>query len=156
MRINKRLFYGIIFAVIVIVVIIIVKFVFVSEKGKILSIIKEGKAAIEAEDAAKSMSYVSLQYSDDYGLKYLMVQRILIEVFKEFDGFNVILNNIEIEVNEDKAIATFDLRVNVTLHNQQGYLVGTNDGPARVKMDFIKERFKWQVVKVAGIKMPYK
>ncbi len=102
------------------------------------------------------MSNVSLQYSDDYGLKYLIVKRILTDVFKEFEGFKIALDNIEIEVDkkEGTAVASFDLRVIVTLHNQPGYLVGNSNSPAKVKMYFIKERLKWQVVKVSGIRMP--
>ncbi len=157
MRISRRLFYGIVFILIVACAILIIKFAFASEKKKILNVIYEGKAAIEAEDVAKCMSHVSLQYLDDYGLRYLIVQRILTEAFKTFDGFKVFLDNIEIEVdnNKEKAVASFDMRIVVTLQNQPGYLVGTNDGPAKVRMYFIKERLKWQVIKVDGIKVPY-
>lgn len=157
MRINRRLFYGIVLVLIAAAAALIIKFAFASEKKKILKTIYEGSAAVEAEDAARCMSYVSLQYLDDYGLKYLVVQRILTEVFKTFDGFKVLLDNIEITVddNKEKAVASFDLRIIVTLQNQPGYLVGTNDGPARVKIHFIKERLKWQVIKVEGIKAPF-
>ncbi|MBI5180190.1 MAG: hypothetical protein HZA05_02155 [Nitrospirae bacterium] len=154
MRINKKLFYGIIILIIIVIAAAIIKFILVSEKTRILKIINEGRAAIEAEDVEKCMSYVSLQYSDDYGLKYLIVKRILIDVFKEFDGFKVLLDNIEIEVKEDKAVAAFDLRIIVTLHNQPGYFVGSTESPAKIKVYFIKERLKWQVVKVSGIRMP--
>lgn len=156
MRINKKLFYGIIILIIIVIAAIVIKFLLVSEKSRILKVINEGRAAIEAEDIEKSMSHVSLQYSDDYGIKYLIVKRILIDVFKEFDGFKVLLDNVEIEVNkkEGTAAAAFDLRVIVTLHNQPGYLVGSTDSPAKIKMYFIKERLKWQVVKVSGIRMP--
>lgn len=154
MRINKKLFYGIIILIIIVIAAIIVKFFLVSEKSRILKVINEGRAAVEAEDVEKSMSHVSLQYSDDYGIKYLIVKRILIDVFKEFDGFKVLLDNIEIEVKEDKAVASFDLRIIVTLHNQPGYLVGSTDSPAKIMMYFIKERLKWQVIKVSGVRMP--
>ncbi len=157
MRINKKLFYGMVILIVIVVSAIIIKFLLVSEKSGILKVINEGKAAIEAENIEKSMSYVSLQYSDDYGLKYLIVKRILADVFKEFDGFKVLLDNIEIDVNkkENTAVAAFDLRIIVTLHNQPGYLVGLTDSPAKIKMYFIKERLRWQVVKVSGIKMPH-
>lgn len=157
MRINKSLFYGIVFVLIVVAAALIIKFVFASENKKILKVIYEGKAAVEAEDVPKCMTHVSLQYLDDYGLRYLVVQRILTEAFKTFDGFKVLLDNIEIEVdnNKEKAVASFDLRIIVTIQNQPGYLVGTNDGPAKVRMYFIKERLKWQVIKVEGIKAPY-
>ena len=154
MIINKKLFYGIIILMIIVIAAIIVKFFLVSEKSRILKVINEGRAAVEAEDVEKSMSHVSLQYSDDYGIKYLIVKRILIDVFKEFDGFKVLLDNIEIEVKEDKAVASFDLRIIVTLHNQPGYLVGSTDSPAKIKVYFVKERLKWQVIKVSGIRMP--
>ena len=156
MRINKKLFYVIITLIIIAIAAIIIKFLFVSEKSRILKVINEGRAAVEAEDVDKCMSYISLQYSDDYGLKYLIVKRILTDVFKEFDGFKVMLDDVEIEVNnkEKTAVAAFDLRIIVTLHNQPGYLVGTTDSPAKIKMYFIKERLKWQVVKVMGIRMP--
>ncbi|MFZ3066271.1 MAG: hypothetical protein WA277_13425 [Nitrospirota bacterium] len=154
MRINKKLFYGILILIIIVIAAAIIKFILVAEKSRILKVINEGRAAVEAEDIEKSMSHVSLQYSDDYGLKYLIVKRILIDVFKEFDGFKVLLDNIEIEVKEDKAVASFDLRIIVTLHNQPGYLVGSTDSPAKIKVYFVKERLKWQVIKVTGIRMP--
>jgi hypothetical protein len=154
MRINKKLFYGIVILIIIIIAAIVIKFLLVSEKSRILKIINEGRAAVEAEDVEKCMSHISLQYSDDYGLKYLIVKRILTDVFKEFDGFKVLLDNIEIEVKEDKAVASFDLRIIVTLHNQPGYLVGSTDSPAKIKVYFVKERLKWQVIKVSGIRMP--
>ena len=156
MRINRKLFYVIITLIIIAIAAIIIKFLFVSEKSRILKVINEGRAAVEAEDVDKCMSYISLQYSDDYGLKYLIVKRILTDVFKEFDGFKVMLDDVEIEVNnkEKTAVAAFDLRIIVTLHNQPGYLVGSTDSPAKIKMYFIKERLKWQVVKVTGIRMP--
>lgn len=154
MRINKKLFYGIVILIIIIIAAIIIKFLLVSDKSRILKVINEGRAAVEAEDVEKCMSHISLQYSDDYGLKYLIVKRILIDVFKEFDGFKVLLDNIEIEVKEDKAVASFDLRIIVTLHNQPGYLVGSTDSPAKIKVYFVKERLKWQAIKVSGIRMP--
>ena len=156
MRINKKLFYVIIALIIIAIAAIIVKFLLVSEKNRILKVINEGRTAVEAEDVYKCMSYISLQYSDDYGLKYLIVKRILSDVFKEFDGFKVVLDDVDIEVNnkEKTAVAAFDLRIIVTLHNQPGYLVGSTDSPAKIKMYFIKERLKWQVVKVSGIRMP--
>jgi hypothetical protein len=155
MRINKKLFYGIVILIVIIIAAIIVKFLLVSEKSRILKVINEGRTAVEAEDVDKCMSYISLQYSDDYGLKYLIVKRILTDVFKEFDGFKVMLDDVEIEVNkkEKTAVAAFDLRIIVTLHNQPGYLVGTTDSPAKIKMYFTKERLKWQVIKVSGIRM---
>lgn len=54
MRINKKLFYGIIILIIIVIAAIIVKFFLVSEKSRILKVINEGRAAVEAEDVEKA------------------------------------------------------------------------------------------------------
>ncbi len=148
---SKKLIYGTIGITLIVVGFLIVRYYY-SDERRIKKIIEGGKRAVEAEDTIKCISYVSIHYSDSHGLNYILVKRVLEEVFREFDGFEVITKDLKVTVNDDTAKAEFKGAVIVNIGGMRGFLVGGNDGPAVIRVNLNRERFRWKIVRVEGIK----
>lgn len=151
---GKKLVYVIVLLVLLVIGFSTIRYYY-SDERRIKRIIEGGKRAVEAEDIRRCMSYVSIHYSDSHGLNYILVKRILEEVFREFDGFEVITRELRVTVNNDTATAGFKGAVIVNIEGMRGFLVGGNDGPIEIKVDLNRERFGWKVVRVEGIKPPF-
>ncbi len=151
---GRKFVYGTIAVILIAVGFFIIRYYY-SDERRIKRIIEGGRKAVEAEDIKRCMSYVSIHYSDSHSLNYILVKRILEDVFREFDGFEVITRELRVTVNNDTATAEFKGAVIVNIEGMRGFLVGGNDGPIEIKVDLNRERFGWKVVRVEGIKPPF-
>lgn len=151
---GRKFIYGTIAVILIAVGFFIIRYYY-SDERRIKRIIEGGRKAVEAEDIKRCMSYVSIHYSDSHGLNYILVKRILEDVFREFDGFEVITRELRVTVNNDTATAGFKGAVIVNIEEIRGFLVGGNDGPIEIKVALNRERFGWKVVRVEGIKPPF-
>ncbi len=126
----------------------LIKFVFVTDEKKIIRVIEAGEKAIEAKDLDGCMKRLSYNYSDEYGLGYLQVKKFLERFFQEFEEIEIEKDVLKIEVKDEEAQASMNLRVIVTVQNQRGYLIGSSESPANIKIDLEKVRTKWLVKRV--------
>lgn len=123
------------------------------DKWRVSGVIKGVEKAMEHEDAEKIMSGISLKYTDDYGFNYPMVKRLLSDLFKDFENFDVTIKNPVIQIKEDTATAKFDMWVAVDWNdNPSYYIVGTNRSAAHIRAFFAREFLSWKVVRVEGVK----
>ena len=125
-----------------------------SPERRIRHVLRDGEAAVEAEDLERAMSHVSLHYRDAWGLTHLGVRRLLERTFETFDGFRVRFTRVRLEVREERARVRGDLEVLVRFQGQWAYLVGRPGAPNAVTLFLAKEGRRWRVRRVDGIRMP--
>lgn len=122
------------------------------DKWRVRGVIKGAERAMEQEDSEKMMSSISLKYMDDYGFNYPMVKRLVADLFKDFDKFDVSIKNPVIEIKDDTATVKFDMWVAVDWNGNLSYIVGTNRSAAHIRAFLAKEFLSWKVVKVEGVR----
>lgn len=120
-------------------------------ESRIKKLIKEGSYAIEKEEIDRVMSKVSYNYSDDYGLTYILLKKALEEQFRSMSDIKIEYENLKIEVKDNSASAKLDVRVIATIGNQTGYIIGDIKSPEHLKFTLGKERAKWVVTKTEGL-----
>lgn len=111
-------------------------------------VIKGIEKAMEQEDAEKIMSGISLKYTDDYGFDYPMAKRMLSDLFKDFDKFDVTIKNSVIKIKDDTATVKFDAWVAVDWNGTPSYIVGTNRSAAHIRAFLAREFLRWKVVRI--------
>lgn len=126
-----------------------------SPERRIRAVLSDGETAIEAKDLARVMSHVSLQYRDEQGFAYLTVKKLLEMAFDEFEGLDVRLSDVNIEVQEDRALVQTDSRVIITAQGEKAYIIGDHEEPVPVRIALAKETLKWRIQSVNGIRMPF-
>lgn len=119
---------------------------------RIKGVLKGAKKAVEYEDIDGLLSYVSTSYGDDYGFNYPMAKRFMTGLFKDFDKFEVIIDNPVIKIKDDTAIAQFHLWISVDWDGNPAYIVGTNRAGAAVRVYLKKGFLSWKVVKIEGVR----
>jgi hypothetical protein len=120
---------------------------------RIRAVLSCGESSIEAKELDGAMSRVSLQYRDEMGLAYLNVKQVLEMAFEEFDGFDVRLQNMRIEIQKDKARVLADLEVLVVVQGQEAYLIGDREKPVPIRIALARETLLWKVRSVDGIRL---
>ena len=137
--------YG--FALVVAVVIIAIV-VFPSDKKRIRKAIRTCEQAIINENNEELMSFISFNYSDDYGGSYLMLKKRSERLFKTYDDYEIIADIVGITVNEGKAIADLKVSIIASEGNERGYLLGDAGYPREIKVYFEKDKFGWAIVRL--------
>jgi hypothetical protein len=122
-----------------------------SSERTIRALLRDGEQAVETEDIARAMSHVSRQYLDENGLNYLAVRRVLGWAFNRFDGFDVRLRDVTIDVGDGSAIARGVLQVLVVQEGDNAYLIGDAGMPESVTISLLKGPLGWSVTSVNGI-----
>jgi hypothetical protein len=123
------------------------------ERG-IRAVLSDSQAAVEAKDLNRVMSHVSLQYRDEQGLAYLSMKRLMKMAFDRFEGLDVRLSDIRIDISKDKALVQVDLEVFVVSRNEKAYLIGSQQEPVPIRIALAKESMKWKILSVNGIRLP--
>lgn len=122
-----------------------------SPERAIRKLLTDGEVAVETEDVTRTMSHVSRQYLDENGLNYLAVRRVVGWAFNRFEGFDVRLRDVSIDVNGDSAIARGQLQVLVVEQGENAYLIAEPGVPDLVTITLVKKRLTWKVISVNGI-----
>lgn len=122
-----------------------------SSERTIRALLRDDEQAVETEDIARAMSHVSQQYLDDNGLNYLAVRRVLDWVFNRFDGFDVRLRDVAIDVGDRSAIARSVLQMLVVQDGDNTYLIGDAGMPESVTISLLKRPLGWNVTSLNGI-----
>ena len=126
-----------------------------SPERRIRAVLTDGKAAIEAKDLDRAMSHVSLKYRDENGLAYMTVKKLLKMAFDQFEGFDLRLTNVKLEIEKDRTVVHADLDVIGTNKGEKSYLIGSREEPVSIRITLVKETMRWQVLSVDGIRLPF-
>lgn len=122
-----------------------------SSERTIRALLRDDEQAVETEDIARAMSRVSQQYLDDNGLNFLAVRRVLDWAFNRFDGFDVRLRDVAIDVGDRSAIARSVLQMLVVQDGDNTYLIGDAGMPESVTISLLKRPLGWNVTSLNGI-----
>lgn len=134
-----------------IVAVVLAWYLWDSPDRAIRRLLADSEAAVEAEDVTRTMSHVSRKYLDDNGLNYLAVRRAVSWAFNRFDGFDVRLRDVRVDVDDDRATARGQLQVLVREQGDNAYLIAEPGAPDLVTVTLTKERLSWKVISVNGI-----
>jgi len=126
-----------------------------SDEGRIKKLFREGAKAVEARKAEDVMSLVSYNYTDEYGLSYLVLRQGFDRTFKEMSGIQVEYEIKDIKIKDKNATAELEVRVIATQGKDTGYVVGDAARPAHLKFALEKERTAWLISSSEGLKMGY-
>jgi len=99
--------------------IFLINYLLYSDEDRIRGLIRQGKRAIEEEDLDRCMNGIALNYhSEEFGLNYLVVQRLLKEAFKAFEDIRIKIKGVQIEVKDGESEVY--LRVTATARPTEG------------------------------------
>ena len=105
--------------------------------------------ALEEKNADDVMSFLSFNYSDNHGARYLLVKKQLERWLPEYSDIQVEVEPASILVSQNTAQVRTGLRVSAVHGYDMGYFVGDFDHPAPVALVMEKHPpGKWLVLKV--------
>jgi hypothetical protein len=151
MKIDVRVLTGI---AVVIAIAAFVYWYWNSPERQIKKLLSKAEAAFEAKDIEGTIDHFSLQYRDDLGLAYLNIKQLMKRGYEEFEGFDVKLGNLDIEVGDDQATVFSDFRL-IVINDQKAYLIGSDEEVLPITFEFAKETMRWKIRAVNGIRVPY-
>ena len=134
-----------------IVVPVMVYFFIPTDRTRIQKLINKGAAAIEKEDEASVMACVSFNYRDDYGMTYLYLKESFKRLFQRRDGISVDYEVLDIELDDNIAVAKLRVRVLSSSGSGKHYIVGSVAEPLDIILILEKEKLKWQVTRTEGV-----
>jgi len=125
-----------------------------SPERRIRAVLSDSVAAVEAKDLDRIMYHVSLQYRDEQGFAYLPIKRLIQTAFDRFDGLDVRLTDIKIDIQKNQALAQANLEVLVASQSKKSSLIGGRQEPVPIRITLASEALKWKVLSVNGFKLP--
>ncbi len=134
---------------------VIIYLLWPSDEARIRKLFREGTKAVEERNPEEVMSKVSYNYSDEHGLSYIALKQAIERTFKEMSGIQVEYEIKGITIREKNASAELDLRIIATHGSDTGYALGDAARPAHLTFSLEKERTKWLVTKVEGLRVEY-
>ncbi len=116
-----------------------------TDEARIRKLVRHEAQALEAEDIQAVMKGISFNYSDEKGLSYLLIKRLLQREFEHLNNIRVSYSDLLIEVrDDDTATAVMDLHV--TSGDTGGgteaaprYLLGDAETPVVLNLSLRKE-----------------
>ncbi len=126
-----------------------------SPERRIKRVLSEAEAAFEAEDIDGTIAHFSLQYRDDLGLAYLNVKHLMKRGFDEFEGFDLKMGDLNMEIQDKDATVYADFRLIITAQGNKAYLLGTHEEALPIEIRLAKETLHWKIRAVNGIRIPF-
>ncbi|MCK4911882.1 MAG: hypothetical protein KAR83_09570 [Thermodesulfovibrionales bacterium] len=119
-----------------------------SDEARIRKLVKLEAQAIEAEDIQAVMKGISYNYSDDKGLSYLLIKRIMEREFARLNNIKFSYSDLHIVVrDDDTATAVMDLHVTAGgTEAAPRYVLGDSETPVVLNLALKKEGTgKWTI-----------
>lgn len=133
------------------VVPVIVYFLWPSDEARIRTLFREGAHAIENRNVGDVMSKVSFSYTDEHGLSYLYLKKLMERAFKEVKDIHVSYDITKLNITDGKATAEVDVRVVATRGDERGYILGDAGRPLHITFTLDKERTEWLITRTEGL-----
>lgn len=130
---------------------VLVYFLWPSDEARIRSLFRDGALAIEKQNIDDVMSKVSFNYTDEHGLSYLYLKKLMERAFQEVKDIRVDYEIKKIEIKGDSATADVDVTVVATRGADTGYILGSAAGPLPIRFTLEKERMKWLIDRTEGL-----
>lgn len=119
-----------------------------TDEARIRKLVKLEAQALEAEDMEAVMKGISFNYSDERGLSYLLIKRILEREFVRLNNIKVSYSDLHIVVRDDgTATAVMDLLVTAGgAEAAPRYVLGDAETPVVMNLALKKEGTgKWSI-----------
>jgi len=130
---------------------VLIYFLWPTDESRIKKLAGECIRAAEKEDLDTLMSKISFTYQDDYGLSYILLKKLIEDGFRRFSEIDAEHENLKVNVMDEKATATFDIRVIASHGQERGYFMGDIKEPAHITLHLEKGPLgKWLIVKAEG------
>lgn len=129
----------------------IIYFLWPSDKARIRTLFRDGARAIEHKKIDDVMSKISFSYTDDHGLSYLYLKKMMERAFSRVKDISVDYHIKNIDVKGDTATADLDVRVVATMGTDRGYVIGDGERPLHIKFTLDKEATKWLIDRTEGL-----
>jgi hypothetical protein len=130
---------------------VIIYFLWPSDEARIRTLFREGAKAIEEQKIADVMSKVSFSYTDEHGLSYLYLEKLMERAFGEVKDIRIEYDIKKIDIRDDSATADVDVRVAATRGADTGYMLGDAAKPLHIRFTLDKERTKWLISRTEGL-----
>jgi hypothetical protein len=130
---------------------IIIYFLWPSDEARIRKLFREGAKAIEEQKIDDVMSKVSFSYTDDHGMSYLYLKKLMERAFGEVKNIRIEYQIKKIDIRGDSATAGVDVRVVATRGADTGYILGDAARPLNIRFTLDKERMKWLISRTGGL-----
>ncbi len=130
---------------------VLIYFLWPTDESRIKKLVGECAKAVEKEDIDALMSKISFTYQDDYGLSYILLKKLIEDGFRRFSEIDAEHENLKVDVMDEKATATFDIRVIASHGQERGYFMGDIKEPVHITLYLEKGPLgKWLIVKAEG------
>ncbi len=119
-----------------------------SDEARIKKLVMKEAQALGAEDIQAVMKGISFNYSDEKGLSYLLIKRLLEREFDRLNNIDVSYSDLLIVVrDDDTASAVMDLHVTSGTNNESPrYVLGDAESPVVLNLSLRKEGAgKWMI-----------
>lgn len=125
--------------------------IFLSDKTVITGIIKKSKKGVEEKDLAKTLLYVSKDYTDELGMTYNLWETFFGNLYTSFDKIKIKLSDLVVDVEGDKGVASFKFKVLISgRHPIKGFY--KEDSPVQeIRLIFEKKDKKWLIISSEGL-----
>ncbi|MEJ2684545.1 MAG: hypothetical protein P8Z71_09140 [Candidatus Sulfobium sp.] len=130
---------------------VLVYFLWPSDEARIRTLFRDGARAIEKQNIDDVMSKVSFNYTDEHGLSYLYLKKLMERAFHEVKDIRVDYEIKKIEIKGDSATADVDVTVVATRGTDTGYILGNAARPLLIRFILDKERMKWLINRTEGL-----
>ena len=110
----------------------------------------------ESKNLEQFMNFFSLQYKDEYGLNYIVIKKLVVNTFNEFDtlegSFSDLSSSIKESGGKNIAVINMDAKAVGIKNGIDTGVLGLQDKPENITIFLEKSTLgKWKIIKVEGV-----
>jgi len=144
---------------VIIIAAVLVYFFFPSgdDPSEIEAVVKKTIAAGKKKDLDGVMDSFSRRYKDEYGMNYVVVKKIMKNVFSKYDSFDGDFFDLTASIGksedgEKQAVANFNIYISGSKSEIPVAILGTANSPENITVTFRKSKLGgWKIVSVEGV-----
>ena len=122
---------------------------YLSPAARVRSALERAAAAAESADADSFVALLAPDYRDFLHPDRASLEKTLRESFARVDRLNVTLSSVDVAVDDDGAVARFDVVV-VAVRGEERYVVlGTPFEPEKLEARLAREEEGWKIREVS-------
>jgi hypothetical protein len=131
---------------VVLIAVLVIRLAMPGDQKRIVKTILKGRDAIEQENADELMSVISLSYRDEYGMAYVPVKRLFMQLFEQFENSKIGCTFTSIEIANDTADVTCDIWWTTKIRGREYSLIGKRSSPEKLILTLAKGELAWKVI----------
>jgi hypothetical protein len=117
-------------------------------------VLDAGIRAAQVGSLTESMRFVSPNYQDHLGFDRQTLEAFLKRAYKKFDSPRITLDaGPVIEVRGDRGRVQASLRLTAAYRGRRNYLLGNDQAPDQIQVDFTRTAYGWKVDRLSGMRV---